>query len=84
MDTKISLQENTYGVLAIPDDWVAFMNAFMKVEAGKQPELFFSGLFLTLISLLVGSLMLKTIKIFFQNVLRMEMGIQRVIGISNM
>ena len=30
---------------AIPDDWATLMNAFMKVESGKQPDLFFSGLF---------------------------------------
>ena len=45
MDTKVSIQEKNYGVLRLPNDWVALMNEFMKVETAKQPEWFFNGLF---------------------------------------
>ena len=45
MDTKVSLQENTYGVLRLPDDWIAFMDASMKVETAKQHDLFFNDFF---------------------------------------
>ena len=45
MDTNVSLQEKTYGVLRLPDDWIEFMDPFMKVERVKQPDLFFNDLF---------------------------------------
>ncbi|WP_428909970.1 hypothetical protein [Niallia sp. Krafla_26] len=42
MDTKISLQDKTYGALGLPENWVAFLDAFGKVETAEQPDLFFS------------------------------------------
>ena len=42
MEKKVSLQEKSYGVLQLPDEWVTFMNSFIKVESAKQPNLFFN------------------------------------------
>ena len=45
MDMKVLLQEKTYGVLRFPDDWIAFLDASMKVETAKQHDLFFNDFF---------------------------------------
>lgn len=45
MHTEVLLQEKTYGVLPLPNDWGAVMKAVMKVESAKQPDLFPNGLF---------------------------------------
>lgn len=39
MEKRVSVQEKSYGLMQLPDDWVTFMNAYIKVESAKQsPE----------------------------------------------
>lgn len=39
MEKRVSLQEKSYGLMELSDDWVKFMNAYNKVESAKQsPE----------------------------------------------
>ena len=39
MEKRVSVQEKSYGLMQLPDDWVKFMNAYIKVESAKQsPE----------------------------------------------
>ena len=45
METKISLQEKSYGLIPLPDDWVTVMDALIKVESAKQHDLFFNDFF---------------------------------------
>jgi len=45
MREKIFLQEKSYGVLQFLDEWVSFLNPFMKVESAKQPGVFFNGFY---------------------------------------
>lgn len=45
MVKKISLKEKSYGSVQLPEEWVTFMNSFIKVESAKQPNLFFNGFF---------------------------------------
>lgn len=43
MGKKVSLKDQTYGVLKMPNEWVSFMNSFFEVESAKRPHFFFSG-----------------------------------------
>ncbi len=43
MEEKVSIKEKSYGSMQLPDEWAAFMNASMKVETAKQPDMFFNG-----------------------------------------
>ncbi|HHW36272.1 MAG TPA: hypothetical protein GXX18_03120 [Bacillales bacterium] len=45
MMKKVSLKEKSYGLMRLPDEWVTFMNSFLKVESAKQPDLFFNNFF---------------------------------------
>ncbi|WP_312472145.1 hypothetical protein [Neobacillus sp.] len=45
MEKKVSFEENSYGVLRLPDNWLTFMKAFHKVESAKVPDLLFSSIF---------------------------------------
>jgi hypothetical protein len=45
MEKKVSLEEKSYGVSRLPDDWLTIMNAFHKVESAKVPDLLFSSIF---------------------------------------
>lgn len=45
MEKKVPLEGKSYGALPLPDEWVSFMNPFIKVESAKQPSLFFNDLF---------------------------------------
>jgi len=36
MEKRVSVQEKSYGLMQLPDDWVKFMNAYIKVESAKQ------------------------------------------------
>lgn len=39
MEKRVSAQEKSYGLMQLSDDWVTFMNAYIKVESAKQsPE----------------------------------------------
>lgn len=43
MGKKVHLDEKSYGVLQLPNEWVTFMDSFIKVETAKHPDLFFPG-----------------------------------------
>lgn len=45
MEKRVSLQEKSYGSMQLPDDWVTFMNTFIKVESAKQPNVFINNFF---------------------------------------
>ncbi|MCJ8008695.1 hypothetical protein ACFFF5_08770 [Lederbergia wuyishanensis] len=45
MEESVSLREKPYGALQLPEEWVSFMNTFIKVESAKQPNLFFNDIF---------------------------------------
>ncbi|MBS4201689.1 hypothetical protein KHA93_18970 [Bacillus sp. FJAT-49732] len=45
MKESVSLQEKNYGAMQLPENWVTFMNTFIKVESAKQPNLFFNDIF---------------------------------------
>jgi hypothetical protein len=45
MEKKVSLQENSYGVMELPDEWTGFMNAVIEVESTQKPNLFFNHFF---------------------------------------
>jgi hypothetical protein len=45
MEKKVSLKEKSYGLMQLPDEWVTFMNTFIKVESAKQPNIFFKDFF---------------------------------------
>ncbi len=41
MEKKVSLQEKSYGVMELPDEWRRLMNAVIEVELKQKPNLFF-------------------------------------------
>src|SRR5690606_15362577 len=45
MEETIDFKEKTYGVMQLPEDWLAFMNTSMKVELESQPNLLFINLY---------------------------------------
>lgn len=45
MEQKVSIKEKSYGLMQMPVEWAAFINAAMKVETAKQPDLFFNSFF---------------------------------------
>ena len=42
MGKKVSLQEKSYGLMKLPDEWVTVMNSFIKIESAKQANVFFN------------------------------------------
>ncbi|MGG1662486.1 hypothetical protein [Brevibacillus sp. NRS-1366] len=43
MEKRVFAQEKSYGLMQLSDDWVTFMNAYIKVESAKQPNLFINN-----------------------------------------
>lgn len=42
MEKKASLQEKSYGVMELPDEWTGFMNAVLEVESTQKTNPFFN------------------------------------------
>ncbi|MGG4498966.1 hypothetical protein [Brevibacillus reuszeri] len=36
LEKRVSVQDKSYGLMQLPDDWVTFMNAYIKVDSAKQ------------------------------------------------
>lgn len=45
MEETVSLKEKSYGILQLPEEWTALMNAFIKLDSTKQSDLFFNNFF---------------------------------------
>jgi hypothetical protein len=45
MEKKVSLEVKSYGVLSLPDEWVAIINPLIKIESRRQPTLFSNLIF---------------------------------------
>lgn len=45
LKTNVSLQDQTYGVLPLPEDWVTVTESFLKVSPPAQKDFFFNQLF---------------------------------------
>jgi hypothetical protein len=43
MEKRITIKQKSYGVMKVPNDWVAFMDSFINVESVKQPSSMFQS-----------------------------------------
>ena len=45
LEKKVSLQEKSYGMMELPDEWMGVMNALIEVDSPQKPELFYNDFF---------------------------------------
>ncbi|MGG0720505.1 hypothetical protein ABE096_23435 [Robertmurraya massiliosenegalensis] len=45
LETNVSLQEKTYGVLQLPEEWAAVKKSFIKTDSSQQTDFFFNEMF---------------------------------------
>lgn len=45
MEKRVNLQEKSYGLMQLPNEWVAFMNSYINTESAKQSNKFFYNFF---------------------------------------